>query len=171
MIEAYAQEIQERKIIAERTWPSKKRALYMQGINAGMALVAYTVKLNLGIDERFVYSEESLINLNGLLILVIVLTMIAILTARKTLYYSPKRISDDDTLTTVLEKWNRIDTLLMKSALIIPFLSMVVTLLGFPFERTIFIFIGSAILYVLLMPVGIKTRSKLQILRRYYDHI
>ena len=59
----------------------------------------------------------------------------------------------------------------MKSALIIPFLSMSVTLLGIPFERTVYIFIGSAILYVILMPVGIKTRSKLQILRRYYDHI
>ncbi len=171
MIEAYARDIEERKIISQRTRPGKKLALIMQAINLGMALIAAFVKPDRFIDSRIVYSEESLLNLNGLLMLVIILVMIAILAARRTLYYSPRLIRDDDTLFTVLGKWNKIDAMLMKSALIIPFLSMAVTLLGFPFERTVYIFIGSAILYVILMPVGIKTRSKLQILRRYYDHI
>lgn len=171
MIEAYAQDIQERKLISERTKPSKKLALIMHGINAAMALMAAFLKLDLGIDARYIDSDQSLMTLNGLLLLVIILTMIAILAARRTLYYSPRLIKDTDTLTDVLDKWNRIDARLMKSALIIPFLSMSVSLLGIPFERTVYIFIGSAILYVILMPVGIKTRSKLQILRRYYDHI
>jgi hypothetical protein len=171
MIEAYAQEIQERKTISERTRPGKKLALIMHIVNLAMALTAAFLKIDLGIDTRYIDSEESLMTLSGLLLLVIILTMIAILAARRTLYYSPRRILETDTLIDVLNKWNKIDALLMKSALIIPFLSMTVTLLGLPFERTVYIFVGSAILFVILMPVGIKTRSKLQILRRYYDHI
>lgn len=171
MIEAYAKDMEERRIIAETTRPGKKFALIMQMINLAMALAACCLKLDLGINKNLIYSEESLLNLSGLLMLAIVLIMIAILAARRTLYYSSRLVVDQDTLTTVLEKWNRIDKKLMISALFIPFLSMAVTLLGFPFQRTVYIFIGSAILFVILMPVGIKTRSKIEILRRYHDHI
>lgn len=171
MIEAYAKDIEERRIISELTRPGRKLAVVMQLINLAMAVIACTLKLDLGIDLNLVYSDESLLNLNGLLMLVIILVMISILAARRTLYYSPRRIHEEDTLVTILGKWNKIDSMLMKSALIIPFLSMAITLLGFPFDRTVYIFIGSAILFVILMPVGIKTRSRIQILRRYYDHI
>ena len=171
MIEAYAQEIQERKLIDERTRPGRKLALIMQILNLIMALTAYGLKLNLGLDSRLVYSEESLLNFSGLLMLVIILIMVIILAARRTIYYSSRMIKEGDDLSSVLLKWNKIDAMLMKSALTIPFLSMAVTLIGFPFERTVYIFVGSAILFILLMPVGIKTRSKIQILRRYYDHI
>ena len=40
MIEAYARDIEERKIISQRTRPGKKLALIMQAINLGMALIA-----------------------------------------------------------------------------------------------------------------------------------
>jgi hypothetical protein len=80
-------------------------------------------------------------------------------------------IKEGDTLTQILRKWRQIDIILMAVGETIPILGLIITWLGMPFARTGFIFLVSAILMIILMPVGIKIRSKLDILRRHIPGI
>jgi hypothetical protein len=107
----------------------------------------------------------------GVLIFVIILVMIGTLTARKTLYYSPRLIKEEYDLTEVLKKWRTIDIILLAAADTIPAIGLVVTILGVPFERTWFIFLTAALLMIILIPMGIKVRSKLSILRKQHPDI
>lgn len=101
----------------------------------------------------------------GIFILAIIMIMVAILAARKTIYYSSRLIRDDFTLTQVLRKWKTIDRTLISITGVIPVMGLILTWLGLPFSRTWFIFLVSALLLIILMPMDIKVRGKLMILR------
>ena len=101
----------------------------------------------------------------GIFILAIIMIMVAILAARKTIYYSTRLIRDDFTLTQVLRKWKTIDRTLISITGVIPVMGLILTWLGLPFSRTWFIFLVSALLLIILMPMDIKVRGKLMILR------
>src|SRR4030042_808693 len=70
-----------------------------------------------------------------------------------------------------MAKWRRIDIFLLAIGETIPILGLCATWLGMPFERTGYIFLVSIILMFILMPVGIKIRGKLEILRRHHNGI
>ena len=165
MITKYEKELNEREIIKRETKASLLVGIACLVSTLIYALMARYVKIEVDIGQNL---RE---NIYGVLIFVIILIMIAILAARKTLYYSPKFIKEDFTLTQVLEKWRIIDIILMAVAETIPILGLIVTFLGMPFERTWFIFLTSGLLMIILMPMGIKVRSKLEILRKQHPHI
>ena len=129
------------------------------------ALMAKYIAIDLGLSQKL--RED----LYGILVLVIILIMIAILAVRKTIYYSPKLIKDEYNLTQVLEKWRTIDIILIAVAEAIPLLGLIITWVGLPFERTWFIFLTSILLLFILMPMSIKVRSKLSILRKQHPNI
>ena len=97
--------------------------------------------------------------------------LIVLLGVRKSIYYSPKIIREDFTLTQVLQKWRTIDLIMLGTAEILPILGLIMTFLGMPFDWTFHFFVASALLMVILMPMGIKVRSKLSILRRHFPDI
>jgi len=101
----------------------------------------------------------------GIFILAIIMIMVAILAIRKTIYYSSRLIRDDFTLTQVLRKWRTIDRILISITGVIPVMGLLLTWMGLPFSRTWFIFLVSALLLIILMPMAIKVRGKLMILR------
>ncbi|MCK4835344.1 MAG: hypothetical protein KAT17_01835 [Candidatus Aminicenantes bacterium] len=157
----YKREIQERELIKQVTKTPRFVAGMMLISIAVLALLAYTVKIQSNIQKTM---RE---NIYWILIFIIILILIAILSIRKTIYYSTRFIKENDTLDQILHKWTKIDIILLASGEIIPVLGLIITWLGIPFERTGFIFLVSAILMIILMPVGIKTRGKLEILRKH----
>jgi MFS family permease len=161
----YKKQLEERNIIKKETRTSKLIALGMLASILVYAFLAYFVKLDFNLEKN---ARE---NIYWILIFVIILILIGILSVRKTIYYSTRMIKEGDTLTQILRKWRQIDIILMAVGETIPILGLIITWLGMPFARTGFIFLVSAILMIILMPVGIKVRSKLDILRRHIPGI
>lgn len=161
----YKKEQEERDIIQRETKKSRMFALYMLISIPFLAIAAYFIKIDLSVEKNL---RE---NLYWVLIFVIILILIVILSVRKTIYYSSKIIKEEFTLTEILKKWTTIDTVLILMAEIIPILGLIITWLGMPFERTWFIFLVSALLMIILMPIGLKVRSKLVVLKKYSANI
>jgi hypothetical protein len=124
-------------------------------------LVAYFLKVDFAIEK------ELLTNIYWVINFIVIIMMIIILAIRKTIYYSPRLIKEDFTLIQVLEKWRMIDIVLLAAAEIIPVFGLVVTFLGMPFNRTWHFFLASGFLMIMLMPMGIKVRGKLTILKEH----
>jgi hydrogenase-4 membrane subunit HyfE len=156
---------EEREQIKIETRTPRALATAMLLSTALLALMAFVIK----IDFRIKHGLRE--NIYWALIFVIILILIVILSVRKTIYYSSRFIKDDDSLVQILKKWKKIDIFLLIIGEVIPILGLIITWLGMPFERTGFIFLVSAILMVILMPVGIKVRGKLDILRKHHDGI
>jgi hypothetical protein len=97
--------------------------------------------------------------------------MIAILALRRTLYYTNRTVRRGDTLKDVLIKWQKIDLFLIAAAEVIPLAGLVLRIMGLPFDKCFHFFVGSAILFLLLTPFGIKVRSKLQVLQKSHPEI
>lgn len=93
--------------------------------------------------------------------------IIVVLAVRKTIYFSPRLVKDDFTLTALLRKWRVIDILLMALAEVIAVMGLVVSLLGMPFDKTFHFFVGGFLLGLVIMPVGWKVRDKLRNFERY----
>jgi uncharacterized membrane protein YesL len=165
MITTYERELEERKIIKKETRISMLVGIAAMISTAIYALLAKYITIDLGIAAKL---QE---DLYGILVLVIILIMIGILAVRKTIYYSPKLIKDEFNLTQILEKWRMIDIILIAVAETIPLLGLIITWLGLPFDRTWFIFLTAGILMIILMPMSIKVRSKLSILRKQHPNI
>lgn len=161
----YKKEQEEREIIKRETKKPKMLAAGMLISIVLLVIAAYFIKIELNIEKNF---RE---NLYWVLIFVIILILIVILSVRKTIYYSSKIIKEDFTLTQILKKWTTIDIVLISLAELIPIMGLIITWLGMPFDRTWFIFLVSALLMIILMPVGIKVRSKLTVLKKYTDKI
>lgn len=165
MLPDFKKDQEERSLIKTETRTARTIALYMLASIALLALAACLVKID------FHIKPELRENVYWALIFIIVLILIVILSVRKTIYYSPKFIKDGDSLVEILRKWKKIDIFLLSVGAIIPILGLLITWLGLSFERTGFIFLVSAILMVILMPVGIKVRGKLDILRKHHNGI
>lgn len=161
----FEKRLKEKELIKQNTRTPRLIA-YIMIVSIGvMALLAYTVRIDPDIPT------STLETLYGLAVFLIILILIAILSVRKTLYYSTRYIKENDTLEDILRKWARIDILLMSAGVTIPILGLLITWMGTPFNRTGFIFVVSAILMVILLPVGIKIRGKLEILRKHIEGI
>lgn len=100
-----------------------------------------------------------------------ILLLIAILAVKKTVYYSSKLIKENDSLEQVLIQWRKIDISLICIAQVIPVLGIVITIIGMEFSRTTHFFIASILLIFMLIPMSIKVRSRLNILKKYFTNI
>jgi F0F1-type ATP synthase membrane subunit c/vacuolar-type H+-ATPase subunit K len=156
---------EERKQIKKETKITILIGLAMMGSMAIFALAAYFIK------TKPVLEGDALKNTYDMLNLIVIVLMVVILGIRRSIYYSPRFVKEEFNLTQVLQKWRSIDILLMAVAEAIPICGLIITFMGMPFERTFHFFLGGALLMVILIPVGIKVRSKLSILRKTHTNL
>ena len=156
---------EERKLIKKETGITVTIGLAMLGTVFIYGLLAYFIKVEPMLDK------EPLKNLYDMMNLIVIVLLVVILGVRRSIYYSPRFIKEDFTLTQVLQKWRAIDIMLMAVAETIPLCGLVVTFLGMPFEKTFHFFVGGALLMVILIPMGIKVRSKISILKKTHPDI
>lgn len=156
---------EERKLIKKETQVTIMIGLSMLGTVFIYGLMAYFIKVEPMLDK------EPLKNLYDMMNLIVIVLLVVILGVRRSIYYSPRFIREDFTLTQVLQKWRAIDIMLMAVAETIPLCGLVITFLGMPFDKTFHFFLGGALLMVILIPVGIKVRSKISILKKTHPDI
>jgi hypothetical protein len=161
-ITEYEQRIKERKIVKQET-----KATFMFSLVLIFSCIVYGLAAYL-INVKPTMSPSQEDTIYGIVNLIVILIFISILAVRRTVYYSPRFIREDFTLSQVLQQWRKIDFVLMAIAETIPICGLVLTLLGMPFDKTFHFFVGSGLLMIILMPVGIKIRSKLSILKEHF---
>jgi hypothetical protein len=161
MITQYERSLEQRRIIKAETKNTIKISLILLFSVLCMALVAYFVKTKASL------SRSALEELWNILNIAIVMITVIILAVRKTIYYSPKIIKEDFTLTRILQKWRTLDLILLATAEFIPMMGLALSLLGMPFSSTYHYFVASGLLMVILMPIGLKVRSKLTELKKH----
>lgn len=165
MTTEYEKRIEERRIIKEETRSTIIIGLCLIGLNIILGVAASLITL------APLLTEATLDKLYGIVNLAVIMLMIAILAVRKTIYYSPKFIREDFTLPQVLQKWKHIDLTLLLISQVIPICGLTVTFLGMPFDQSFHFFVASGLLIILLMPMSIKVRSKLSILKTHFPEI
>ncbi|HDP93833.1 MAG TPA: hypothetical protein ENN40_00550 [Candidatus Aminicenantes bacterium] len=165
MTTAFERDREERQAIRRYTRPA-----LLVGISALITVVVYALLARL-ITPEPLFSPRKLETLFSIVVLVITLIMIVILAVRKTVYYSSRLIREGMNIDDVLRKWNTVDIVLIGITETIPLLGLALTWIGVPFARTWFIFLVSALLLVILMPMGIKVRGKLMILRQQHPDL
>lgn len=156
---------EERKVIKKETRVTIIIGLALLGTVFIYGLLAYFIKVKPMMDKQPLQNAYDMMNL------IVIVLMVVILGVRRSIYYSPRFIKDDFTLTQVLRKWRAIDILLMSVAETIPICGLVVSLMGMPFDKTFHFFLGGALLMVILIPVGIKVRSKISILKKTHPDL
>lgn len=161
MITHYERRLEERRIIQAETKGTIIISVALLISTLFMGIAAYIVKPNPG------FSRDTLEELWMISNIVIVMLTVIVLAVRKTIYYSPKVIKENFTLTRILRKWKTLDLTLLAITGIIPILGLIISLFGMPFSRTYHYFVASALLMVILMPIGLKVRSKLTVLKQH----
>lgn len=161
----YQKRMEERQLIKKETKTTVIISVSLMIFTLVLALISYYGKFK----QTMVTSE--LEELRNIISVVVVVVMVAILGLRRSIYYSRRLIREDFSLTQVLQKWRRIDIIMLSVASLIPVCGLVLAILGLSFDLNFHFFLGTAILMVILMPVGIKVRSKLSILRQQFPDI
>lgn len=103
----------------------------------------------------------------GVLNIVAIVLVIMVLAVRKTIYFSPRLVKDDYTMTALLRRWRTIDIALLSFAEFIALFGLVITLLGMPFVRTFHFFVAAFLLTMILMPIPWKVMDKIRNFERY----
>jgi membrane-associated HD superfamily phosphohydrolase len=166
MVTETEKRFEERKLIKQETRTTIIISVALL-ISVGIyTLLAYFIK----IEPPFL-DKEPLEKIYGIINLIVIMIMVIILGVRRSIYYSPRFIKEDFTLTQVLQKWRIIDIILLAVTETIPLCGLVITFLGMPFNRTFHFFLASALLMLILMPVGLKIRGKLSILRKTHPEV
>ncbi len=130
-----------------------------------MALLSYLI------DVQPIKSLKSLQNIYWISNFLVVVTLIIIFSLKKSIYFSSKYIDEKDTLKTLLIKWSKFDIILMLIGLILPFAGFFCFLQGINFVGIWHFYLASILLTIMIMPMGIKVRSKLKIIRTYFPNI
>jgi len=164
-IAEYQQRIEERDLIKKEMKSANLYGLAVMILTILSGAVAYLLKI------KQTLTTEKQDELYMAVSLVVVIVFVVILAVRKTIYYSPRLIKKEFTVTQVLQKWRVIDFILISIAGLIPLCGLVLTFAGMPFDRTFHLYLGPAILLLMLMPMTIKVRSKLSLLRKYFPDI
>ncbi len=99
--------------------------------------------------------------------IVAIVLIIVVLAVRKTIYFSPRLVREDFTLTALLQRWRTIDIVLLSFAELIAIFGLVITLLGMPFARTFHFFVGGFLLTMILMPIPWKVKDKIRNFEKY----
>ncbi len=154
---------EERRLIKQETRLTIKLSIILVISVLCMGAIAYLSKPGVKMGENALQETWKIFNI------VVIMMMVVILAVRKTIYYSPRFIKEEFSLTQVLRKWRQLDITLLAFAEIIPIIGLVASYLGMPFSRTYHFFVASLLLMVILMPIGLKVRSKLTVLRQYRD--
>jgi len=156
---------QERKIIKKETRSTIFISMALIFLTGVYAFIGSIIKTDPAFERELL---EKIFNIVNLFVIILLIVILAI---RKTVYYSPRFIKEDFTLIQVLQKWRSMDIILLAAAEIIPIIGLVMRIMGMPMERSWHFFVAGGILMILIMPVGIKVRSKLGILRKTHPDI
>lgn len=111
--------------------------------------------------SRVVRDAWSVLNIVSIMLIIVVLAV------RKTIYFSPRLVRDDFTLSVLLQRWRTIDIVLLSFAEIIAIFGLVITLLGMPFARTFHFFVSAFLLTMILMPITWKVKDKIRNFEKY----
>jgi uncharacterized protein YacL len=103
----------------------------------------------------------------GVLNIAAIMLIIAVLAVRKTIYFSPRLVRDDFTLTALLRRWRTIDIILLAVAELIGIFGLAITLLGMPFARTFHFFVAAFLLTMINMPISFKVRDKIRTFEKF----
>jgi hypothetical protein len=158
----YERRLEERNIISKET---KKTIIISVALLFSCGVMALAAHLLQTKPTMTASQEETVYGIVNLLIVLIIIGMLAV---RRSVYYSPRLIKEDFTLTQVMRQWRKVDFTLLSVAETIPICGLVLTFLGVPFDKTFHLFLGAGLLMIILMPVGIKVRSKLSILKEHF---
>jgi hypothetical protein len=111
--------------------------------------------------SKTVFDAYSILNVVAIVLVIVVLAV------RKTIYFSPRLVSEDFTLTELLRRWRTIDIILLSFGELIALFGLVITLLGMPFVRTFHFFVAAFLLTMILMPIAWKVRDKIRNFEKY----
>lgn len=111
--------------------------------------------------SKGVFDAYSILNVMAIVLVIVVLAV------RKTVYFSPRLVNEDFTLTALLRRWRTIDIILLAFGELIALFGLVITLLGMPFVRTFHFFVAAFLLTMILMPIPWKVKDKIRNFEKY----
>ncbi len=160
MLAEFEKQKEERRVIREESRLTMIISLSMLASIIVYTLIAYVFKSGWQ-TSRGVRDAWNVLNIVSIMLIIIVLAV------RKTIYFSPRLVRDDFTLSALLQRWRTIDIVLLSFAEVIALFGLVITLLGMPFARTFHFFVGGFLLTMINMPISFKVRDKIRTFEKY----
>jgi hypothetical protein len=160
MVTEFEKQKQERELIRQESRITMIISLSMLASIAAYTLIAYL--FGSGRPPGKVVN-----NIWNVFSIVSVILIIIVLAVRKTIYFSPRLVKEDFTLTDLLRRWRTIDIVLLAFAEAIAIMGLVSTLMGMPFARTFHFFVGGFLLTMINMPISFKVRDKIRTFEKY----
>jgi hypothetical protein len=160
MISEFEKQKQERELISRESRITMVFSLALLFSIVIYGLVAYLYRTPLRFSKA-VYDAYGILNIAAIVLVIVVLAV------RKTIYFSPRLVSENFSLTELLRRWRSIDIILLSFAELIAVFGLVITLLGMPFVRTFHFFVAAFLLAMILMPINWKVRDKIRTFERY----
>ena len=160
MLAEFEKQKQQRTIIEQESRAAMIFSLALLGSIVVYGVIAFLQRTPL----RFTKAVNNAYDILNIVAIVLVIVVLAI---RKTVYFSPRLIDQDSTLTALLRRWRTIDIILLSFAEIIALFGLVITLLGMPFARTFHFFVAAFLLTMILMPINWKVRDKIRNFEKY----
>jgi len=160
MLTEFEKQKEERALIRQESRITMIISLSLLASIAIYALVAYLYKGSFRFSKG-VYNAYSILNIVAIMLVIVVLAV------RKTVYFSPRLVRDDFTLTALLRRWRNIDIVMLCFGEMLALFGLVITLLGMPFVRTFHFFVAAFLLTMILMPIPWKVRDKIRTFEKY----
>lgn len=160
MIAEFEKQKQERALIRQESRITMIVSLSLLVSIVVYALVAYLHKGSFRFSKG-VYDAYGILNIIAIVLVIVVLAV------RKTIYFSPRLVRDDFTLTVLLRRWRTIDIIMLSFGELLALFGLVITLLGMPFVRTFHFFVAAFLLTMILMPIPWKVRDKIRNFEKY----
>jgi hypothetical protein len=160
MIAEFEKQKVEREVIHRESHVTMIISLSLLASIAIYTLIAYLHRGSF-LASRQVRDAWSVMNIVAIVLIIMVLAV------RKTIYFSPRLVREDFSLTALLQRWRTIDIVLLSFAELIAIFGLVITLFGMPFARTFHFFVGGFLLTMILMPIPWKVKDKIRNFEKY----
>jgi len=160
MLAEFEKQKQERDIIRRESRITMIISLSMLASIVAYTLIAYIF----GSNRPPVKAVKDVWNIFSIMSVMLIIIVLAV---RKTIYFSPRLVNEDFTLTALLRRWMVIDIVLLAFAEGIAIMGLVITLMGMPFARTFHFFVGGFLLTMISMPISFKVRDKIRTFEKY----
>lgn len=110
-------------------------------------------------------------NIYGGVNFMVIIHLIVVFSLRKTIYMSRRTVPDGTALHEVLERWNRLDQRFLFSTTLIPLSGFAAHMLGLAWPQLWHLFLTALFFTLMLIPMGIKVRSRLGMLRHLHPNL
>jgi hypothetical protein len=163
----FEKDVKENRMIKSETKKTKLVAFLSLLFTIIMAVLSFIIYK----DKAYNMNNANVENIFVMMNIFVILLLVVILSIKKTIYYSKKIIKENSTLEQVLKQWRKVDIILILTVQLIPVIGLSINIIGIEFRRTTHFFIASFLLVIMLMPMGIKVRSKLRLLKESFTNI